>query len=101
MSDRAEHHPAKVFLNRISPAVYGNLHLRGACVALSPTRADTISSRRTLYSPELVVTTVETFREYFDSLTGNPPFPWQEKLYEEWLSLGRIPRCCNIPTGLG
>lgn len=41
------------------------------------------------------------FNSTFEMLTGNLPFPWQRSLYDEWLSKGRIPSSCNIPTGLG
>lgn len=41
------------------------------------------------------------FRAAFEALTGYPPFPWQEALYREWFSLGKIPSSCNLPTGLG
>ena len=37
----------------------------------------------------------------FHSLTGNKPFPWQRKLYEDWFAKGKFPPSCNIPTGLG
>lgn len=41
------------------------------------------------------------FDTAFEGLTGNPPFPWQRALYNEWLSKGLIPQSCNLPTGLG
>lgn len=37
----------------------------------------------------------------FQQLTGNEPFPWLCKLYEEWFAKGTFPTACNIPTGLG
>lgn len=40
------------------------------------------------------------FDEAFEALTGHPPFPWQERLYDEFAK-GRIPPSCNLPTGLG
>ena len=40
------------------------------------------------------------FRSAFESLTGNPPFPWQEALYERFVS-DDIPSSCALPTGLG
>jgi CRISPR-associated endonuclease/helicase Cas3 len=40
------------------------------------------------------------FARTFAALTGNPPFPWQEKLYQRF-SEGNIPASCNLPTGLG
>ncbi|MFT3883283.1 MAG: type I-U CRISPR-associated helicase/endonuclease Cas3 [Gemmatales bacterium] len=41
------------------------------------------------------------FATTFEALTGNPPFPWQCALYDEWFSKGKIPQSCNLPTGLG
>jgi CRISPR-associated endonuclease/helicase Cas3 len=43
------------------------------------------------------------FRDTFQSLTGNAPFPWQEALYERFISdrSDGIPKSCSIPTGLG
>ncbi len=40
------------------------------------------------------------FNETFRSLTGNPPFPWQRRLYEKWVS-GNFPKSCDLPTGAG
>ena len=44
-----------------------------------------------------------SFSDDFQELTGNRPFPWQEALYQRFMS-GRpdnIPSSCNLPTGLG
>lgn len=43
------------------------------------------------------------FRDAFLKLTGNPPFPWQESLYQRFIGEkpGGIPASCNLPTGLG
>ena len=41
------------------------------------------------------------FGECFESLTGHLPFGWQRRLFEEWLSAGKLPRAVDIPTGLG
>jgi CRISPR-associated endonuclease/helicase Cas3 len=41
-----------------------------------------------------------TFREFFKEATGHPPFPWQERLFEEFLAR-RFPNFLDIPTGLG
>jgi CRISPR-associated endonuclease/helicase Cas3 len=41
------------------------------------------------------------FVSAFKKLTDNPPFPWQEDLYENWFSKGRFPDACTLPTGLG
>lgn len=40
------------------------------------------------------------FPKCFETLTGNPPFAWQKRLYERFLA-GEIPSSCDIPTGLG
>ncbi len=40
------------------------------------------------------------FRSTFETLNGNPPFPWQEALYKRFVS-GDIPSSCALPTGLG
>ena len=44
-----------------------------------------------------------TFQEFFDAATGNSPFPWQEALYDRFVSDrdDNIPASCNLPTGLG
>ena len=40
------------------------------------------------------------FAAAFTALTGNAPFPWQERLYGRFLAAD-IPAVCDIPTGLG
>lgn len=40
------------------------------------------------------------FNGAFLALTGHIPFKWQKRLYER-LASGNIPRCCDLPTGLG
>jgi CRISPR-associated endonuclease/helicase Cas3 len=47
--------------------------------------------------------TLAQFRQSFALLTGNPsgPFPWQERLYTDWFSRGRLPGSCSLPTGVG
>ena len=44
-----------------------------------------------------------TFASDFEKLTGYPPFPWQEALYQRFIGdkPGGIPVSCNLPTGLG
>ncbi len=44
-----------------------------------------------------------TFASDFEKLTGYPPFPWQETLYQRFIGEkpGGIPASCNLPTGLG
>ena len=41
-----------------------------------------------------------SFAEFFQAATGNPPFPWQSRLYEEFKE-GAFPSAACIPTGLG
>ena len=41
------------------------------------------------------------FDAAFEVLTGHPPFPWQRRLFGEWLSCGKLPSAVDIPTGLG
>jgi CRISPR-associated endonuclease/helicase Cas3 len=41
------------------------------------------------------------FSSLFSALTNAPePFPWQEELFAMFTE-GKIPSCCDIPTGLG
>ncbi len=40
------------------------------------------------------------FPTAFRALTGNVPFPWQERLYAR-MTGGDLPESCDIPTGLG
>jgi CRISPR-associated endonuclease/helicase Cas3 len=40
------------------------------------------------------------FDATFQALTGNPPFPWQQALYQRFITED-IPASCNLPTGLG
>lgn len=40
---------------------------------------------------------LEEFRGMFRLLTGYAPFPWQEKLYVEFLK-NEIPSSCNLST---
>jgi CRISPR-associated endonuclease/helicase Cas3 len=41
-----------------------------------------------------------SFFDFFLKATGNAPFPWQERLYEIFVS-GKFPPSCSLPTGLG
>lgn len=43
------------------------------------------------------------FAEVFQNLTGAAPFPWQQALYERFVSdrPDNIPLSANLPTGLG
>ena len=40
------------------------------------------------------------FDDAFKKVTGNPPYPWQARLYKLFLK-GQFPESLNIPTGLG
>ncbi|MGD9976141.1 MAG: type I-U CRISPR-associated helicase/endonuclease Cas3, partial [Desulfatirhabdiaceae bacterium] len=40
------------------------------------------------------------FIDTFEALTGKTPFPWQEKLFSEFIEK-RFRKTCPIPTGLG
>ncbi len=40
------------------------------------------------------------FDQLFEAFTGNKPFPWQRKLYDELVGKQFRP-CCDVPTGLG
>lgn len=44
---------------------------------------------------------VEEFRSQFRALTENPPHPWQERFYREWLAAGKVPAAVALPTGTG
>lgn len=41
------------------------------------------------------------FKSAFEKLTGNAPFRWQARLYNDYLSKGEIPAALDLPTGLG
>jgi CRISPR-associated endonuclease/helicase Cas3 len=41
------------------------------------------------------------FAKTFETLTGHRPFPWQERLFDDWFAKGEVPPSCNLPTGLG
>lgn len=45
----------------------------------------------------------QDFATAFCKLAVNPPFPWQEALYERFMENreDNIPASCNLPTGLG
>lgn len=40
------------------------------------------------------------FAKTFQQLTGNPPVPWQEALYDRFISdrIANIPSSCNLPS---
>lgn len=44
-----------------------------------------------------------TFGQLFTALTSNPPFPWQQKLYDRFVAdrPDNIPSVADLPTGLG
>jgi CRISPR-associated endonuclease/helicase Cas3 len=41
-----------------------------------------------------------SFATDFERLTGKAPLPWQEALFQRFMT-GHIPRACDLPTGLG
>ncbi len=41
------------------------------------------------------------FERCFEQLTGFKPFDWQARLFLDWFAQGRLPRACDVPTGLG
>ena len=41
------------------------------------------------------------FSDAFEGLTAHPPFPWQRRLFQDWLSRGALPDAVEIPSGLG
>ncbi len=41
------------------------------------------------------------FEDAFHALTGHLPFPWQQRLYEQYFAGGTLPPAVDIPTGLG
>ena len=47
------------------------------------------------------MTTQFDFDLDFKTLTGHLPFPWQRRLFDCWLSKGKLPPAVDIPTGLG
>ena len=47
------------------------------------------------------MTTQFDFAPAFEALIGQPPFPWQRRLFDCWLSKGKLPPAVDIPTGLG
>jgi CRISPR-associated endonuclease/helicase Cas3 len=51
-------------------------------------------------SSSVMISASIEFDDYFSSLTGHPPFPWQRALFERFVRKG-FPTTCDIPTGLG
>jgi CRISPR-associated endonuclease/helicase Cas3 len=43
------------------------------------------------------------FSDAFNALTGQTPFPWQQSLYERFVTESdrNVPASCNLPTGMG
>ncbi len=41
------------------------------------------------------------FENAFKALTGHAHFSWQRRLFDKWLSIGKLPSAVDIPTGLG
>ena len=48
-----------------------------------------------------VAPAADPFETAFARLTSYPPLRWQRRLFDDWLSKGKIPHACDIPTGLG
>lgn len=48
-----------------------------------------------------MATSTFNFNDAFRELTGHTHFPWQRRLFDEWLSCGDLPPAVDIPTGLG
>jgi CRISPR-associated endonuclease/helicase Cas3 len=53
-----------------------------------------------LATPVSVPRSIFNFALQFEALTGNPPYPWQEKLFRLFCS-GTLPPNINLPTGSG
>ena len=47
------------------------------------------------------MTLTPDFDTAFKTLTGHEPFPWQRRLFVDWLAKGKLPSAVDIPTGLG
>lgn len=73
----------------VTPVVQATRYqvVRGSRSTAPYTQGDTVTARL-------------DFGVCFQNLTGNPPFPWQRALYDEYVA-GRFPDACDIPTGLG
>ncbi len=41
------------------------------------------------------------FETAFETLTSNPPFKWQARLFSNYFSKGELPPALDLPTGLG
>jgi len=52
-------------------------------------------NQRLLSSSELAL-----FRQQFCATQGNAPFPWQERLFQDFCR-GDLPSALDLPTGLG
>lgn len=47
------------------------------------------------------MTAISQFERGFQGLTGNRPFAWQTRLFEDYFKRSRIPLSLDVPTGLG
>ena len=53
-----------------------------------------------MVTPVSVAVAKSDFATHFEGLTGNQPYPWQQKLFDLF-STGEIPPDVNLPTGSG
>ena len=44
---------------------------------------------------------IVNFAQHFEALTGFTPMRWQERLYIEHFTNGKLPSAVSVPTGLG
>ena len=58
------------------------------------------TTETTLAANHLENSALIEFANLFEKLTGNKPFPWQERLFRMFLD-GIFPETCSLPTGMG
>lgn len=51
-------------------------------------------------TPVITATRANDFKQRFEALTGNPPYVWQENLFD-LIVQGSFPSAINLPTGAG
>ena len=74
------------------------LHLTELCGALAIKQI--LSDAAHMNQPLLSMSEMASFRQEFCAIQGNSPFPWQERLFQEFCD-GALPRALDLPTGLG